>query len=216
MAAILKLVQGSPEWLRHRLATRNASETAIVMGCSPFSTPYELWFVRTGRKPAAVNAAMRRGQDLEPLARSAYEAQTGHVMQPLVLQEGDYSASLDGITLAGDRVLEIKCPYKGKASELWQAVAIGELPEHYWWQAQHQLLVTGAAVVDLYVFDGTEGITREVVPKPESWQMIHAAWDKFAVLLAACRTWFEFDITKQSGHAGRARQRNRSVGCDGH
>jgi putative phage-type endonuclease len=183
MAAILKLVQGSREWLDHRLATRNASETPIVLGCSPFSTPYQLWLLRTGRKPAQVNAAMRRGQDLEPAARAAYEVLTGQVMQPLVLQDGDYSASLDGITLAGDVVLEVKCPFKGKASELWQAVAIGELPEHYFWQAQHQLMVTKAKRVDVFIFDGSEGVTREVMPKPDSWPMIHAAWDKFAAFL---------------------------------
>jgi hypothetical protein len=34
-------------------------------------------------------------------------------MQPLVMVDGDYSASLDGITLAGDTIVEIKCPYKG-------------------------------------------------------------------------------------------------------
>ncbi len=179
MAAILKLVQGSREWLDHRLSTRNASETPIVLSCSPFSTPYDLWLVRTRRKEVHVNAAMRRGQELEATARAAYEAQTGHVMQPLVMQDGSYSASLDGMTLAGDVVLEVKCPFKGKASELWQAVAIGELPEHYWWQAQHQLLVTKASRVDVFVFDGSEGITREVVPKPESWEMIHRVWETF-------------------------------------
>lgn len=126
---------------------------------------------------------MRRGQELEGAARAAYEAQTGHVMQPLVLQEGEYAASLDGITLAGDLILEVKCPFKGKASELWQAVAIGELPEGIWWQCQHQLLVSGAARADVFVFDGTEGIIREVAPKPDSWPQIHAAWEKFCVFL---------------------------------
>jgi hypothetical protein len=31
-------------------------------------------------------------------------------MQPLVLQEGLYSSSLDGMTLAGDLIVEIKVP----------------------------------------------------------------------------------------------------------
>jgi hypothetical protein len=53
---------------------------------------------------------MRHGSELEPVARAAYERQTGLVMQPLVVVEGEYSASLDGITLAGERILEIKCP----------------------------------------------------------------------------------------------------------
>lgn len=32
-------------------------------------------------------------------------------MQPLVMVDGDYSASLDGLALAGDRLVEIKCPH---------------------------------------------------------------------------------------------------------
>jgi predicted phage-related endonuclease len=42
MSAIVKLVQGSPEWHAHRAQYRNASETAIVMGESPWQTPYQL------------------------------------------------------------------------------------------------------------------------------------------------------------------------------
>ena len=40
----------------------------------------------------------------------AYEEQTRLVMQPLVLDGGVYSASLDGMTLDGDLIVEIKVP----------------------------------------------------------------------------------------------------------
>jgi hypothetical protein len=30
-------------------------------------------------------------------------------MQPLVLVDGEYSASLDGLTLGSERIVEIKC-----------------------------------------------------------------------------------------------------------
>jgi YqaJ-like viral recombinase domain len=75
-------------------------------------------------------------------------------MQPLVLVDGDYSASLGGLTLAGDRVLEIKCPFRGRDSALWKSVQEGKLPEHYRWQVQHQLMVDRAEVADVFVFDG--------------------------------------------------------------
>ena len=78
-------------------------------------TPYQLWLLKTGRAEPTVNAAMRNGTALEPLARHAYEVETGNVMQPLVLQDGLYSASLDGMTLEGDLIVEIKVPYKGQA-----------------------------------------------------------------------------------------------------
>ena len=100
-------------------------------------TPYQLWEVRTGRKTVEVTLPMRHGKELEPAARRAYEALTGLVMEPLVLAEGDYSASLDGITLDGALILEVKCPLKGQASELWKQVA-GR-------RAAGSLLLAGAA-----------------------------------------------------------------------
>ena len=185
MSTIVKLVQGSPEWHAHRAQCRNASETAIVMGESPWQTPYQLWELRTGRRLPEVNGAMARGTALEPQARAAYEALTGNVMQPLVLVEGDYSASLDGLTFEGDLLLEIKCPVRGKDSTLWRQVDQGEIPAHYRWQLEHQFLVSKAAKGHLYVFDGTDGILLEVTPHPERWTAIHEAWNGFMECIKA-------------------------------
>lgn len=96
----------------------------------------------------------------EPAARAAYERLTGLSMKPLVLVDGEYSASLDGLTLAGERLVEIKCPLKGRESSLWKAIEATPraLPEHYQWQVQHQLMVSKADVADVFVFDGSEGM----------------------------------------------------------
>ena len=179
MSAIVKLVQGSPEWHEHRAKYRNASETAIVMGESPWTTAYQLWELRTGRRRPEINAAMARGTALEPQARAAYEAQTGNVMQPLVLIEGEYSASLDGLTFDGDLLVEIKCPFKGKESTLWQQGSAGTIPEHYRWQLEHQFMVSKARQGHFYVFDGADGVLLEVSPQKERWQAIHEAWNGF-------------------------------------
>ena len=179
MSAIVKLVQGSAEWHEHRRNHRNASETPAVLGVSPWVTPYQLWQQKLGLVAPEVTAAMLHGTQLEPQARAAYEALTGHVMQPLVLVDGEYSASLDGLTLSGDRVLEIKCPFKRRDSTLWKSVADGILPEHYELQVQHQLHVAGADMADVYVFDGTEGLLLEVTPRPDTWHRIHHGWDGF-------------------------------------
>lgn len=72
-----------------------------MLGLSPWTTPYQLWLQKTGRKCQAANQAMQHGTDMEPAARAAYEVQTGEIMQPLVLKDGVYSASLDGMTLEG-------------------------------------------------------------------------------------------------------------------
>jgi putative phage-type endonuclease len=185
MSTIVRMVQGSPEWHEHRRKYRNASETAVVMGLSPWRTPYQLWQLKLGLIEQEVTPAMQRGTELEPVARAAYERQTGRVMQPLVVVDGEYSASLDGMTLGGERIVEIKCPVKGRDSTLWNTVAAAGLPVHYQWQIEHQLMVTNAAVADVFVFDGAEGILLEVAPDAGSWPRIHEAWDKFAAFIAS-------------------------------
>jgi putative phage-type endonuclease len=185
MSAIVRMTQGSPEWHEHRRRYRNASETPIILGVSPWVTPYQLWKLKLGLVEQEVTPAMQQGTDLEPVARAAYERQTGRVMQPLVVVDGEYSASLDGVTLSGDRVLEVKAPFKGRDSALWKAAEAGQLPEYYEWQVAHQLMVTKAGVADVFVFDGAEGILLEVQPQPERWLQIHEGWNKFAALVAS-------------------------------
>lgn len=176
---LVQLVQGSQAWLCYRLTQRNASETAAVLGISPWQTPYQLWLTKTQRSNAAVNAAMQHGSALEPQAREAYEARTGHVMQPLVLQAAPYSASLDGMTLDSSLILEVKCPFQGQQSELWQQASHGEIPPHYQCQIQHQLMVSGAAMAHLWVYANGQGVLVEVLPDAGYMERICIAWDGF-------------------------------------
>lgn len=183
MNAILKLEQGTAEWHEHRAKYRNASETAAIMGCSPWASVYDMWLLKTGRKSQAENEAMRHGTQMEPLARLAYEVETGNIMQAKVMVNGLYSASLDGITLNGQLLLEIKCPYQGQVSELWQQAKQGIAPEHYRLQVQHQFMVSGAKLAHLFVFDGSSGIKIDIEPNPTTFRHIQEAWDNFQMLI---------------------------------
>lgn len=183
MSQIVQLEQGSEAWLTHRRALRNASETAAVLGISPWVTPYQLWLLKTGRAEQPANAAMLRGTEMEPLARHAYEVETAQVMQPLVLQDGSYGASLDGMTLGGELIVEIKCPMRGQDSTLWRSVASAEVPSHYMAQIQHQLMVSKAAMAHLWVFDGQVGLLRVIKPHSALIEQIRQAWDAFQVYL---------------------------------
>jgi putative phage-type endonuclease len=180
MSTIVKLVQGSAAWHDHRRTHRNASETPIVLGVSPWTTPFQLWQQKLGLATPEINPAMLRGTELEPAARAAYERLTGLTMQPLVMVDGEYSASLDGLTLAGDRLVEIKCPYQGRESSLWKSIQARALPKHIHLQVQHQLMVTKADIADVYIFDGTEGVIFPVAPDESTWPRIHDAWEAFA------------------------------------
>ncbi len=177
----LRLIQGSPEWHAHRLMHRNASETAAVMGLSPWLTPYRLWEIKTGRSVQEMTYPMQRGTELEPQAREAYELGTNRIMEPAVVVHEDYSASLDGISFDEDLILEIKCPLKGKESETWRMAATGLVERHYELQIQHQLMVSGAMTADFWVFNGKEGICVEVVRNKDDFYDLHEAWEKFMV-----------------------------------
>ena len=178
-ATIMRLEQGSPEWLAHRAKYRNASETPAVMGVSPWQTPYGLWLERTGRHQRPVTAPMKRGRELEVAARRAYERLTGVIVEPLVLVDGAYSASLDGLSFDGDLVVEIKAPWRGADSPLWQAVQDKELPEYVGAQVQHQLMVASAELAHVYVFDGQRGVLLEQRPDAAAFEQIRRDWDEF-------------------------------------
>ena len=60
-------------------------------------------------------------------------------------------------------LLEIKCPMKGKDSDLWEQVASDNIPDHYMAQVQHQLMVMKS------YFDG-EGIIHNVVQGSKEWK----------------------------------------------
>ena len=178
-ANIIQLTQGSPEWHAYRHSRRNASESAAVLGRSPWMSPHQLWLLKTGRAETKVTQVMQRGTDMEPIARAAYEEQTGLVMQPLVLESGGYSASLDGMTLEGDLVLEIKCPLRGTRSDLWLDVSAGQVPEHYAIQVQHQLMVAGADLAHLWVFDGSKGILHAIARDEAVMSRIQEGWENY-------------------------------------
>ena len=168
---------GSPKTTRWQSARKRLPKRSKQVPLP--ALPYQLWLAKTGRQQTLVTAAMQRGTDLEPLARRVYEEQTGLVMQPLVLEAGPYSASLDGMTLDGDLVLEIKCPFKGSGSLLWRDVSAGQVPQHYDIQIQHQLMVSGADMAHLWVFDGERGLLHSLERDEALMDGIQTAWDGF-------------------------------------
>jgi predicted phage-related endonuclease len=96
-----------------------------------------------------------------------------------VLSDGPYSASLDGINLAGDLICEIKCPFRGKASPLWKEATEGRVPGHYAAQVQHQLMVAGASTAHFWCYCEGEGLLITLKRDEELMSLIREAWDDF-------------------------------------
>lgn len=156
---ILNLEQGSPDWHKIRKNSIGASDSPSIMGCSPWTNIHELWDQKLGHGKKKSSAAMQRGHDLEPIARTMFELKTMQDWPPIVAQDEVHDfliASLDGWN--GSEVLEIKCP-GGKD----HAIAVqGNIPEKYFPQLQHQMLVTGADVCHYVSYSGSAIVHIEV------------------------------------------------------
>lgn len=169
---VVEFKQNTKEWYQWRNGGIGASEAAVVLGISPWSTRFELWAVKTGKlkkgefNPFAV-AAMKRGHDLEPVARELYEERVGFKVPPVSFMHGDHTfirASLDGWNEERRHVAEIKCP--GKADQT--KARKGKVPDKYYVQLQQQMLVCGAESADYISYDGKdELIVIPVMPDPE-------------------------------------------------
>lgn len=158
---MLALQQNTEEWLEFRKGKLGGSDAPIIMGVSPWKTPYDLWLEKLGLGKSYTNEAMQRGHDLEDSARALFEEENNLLVFPKVIVHKEYEwmiASLDGIDIGGEKIVEIKCPGKQDHS---QALS-GEVPEKYYPQLQHQIEVAGVESAYYFSFDGQKGVTLEV------------------------------------------------------
>lgn len=162
MKALLHMQQRSTEWLEMRKNKIGASDAPIIMGLSPWLTPYQLWEQKVGLQGAqAETGAMRRGIEMEDQARDCFERMTALTVFPQVMIHPDYDwmmASLDGMDIEQNHIVEIKCAGR----EDHQLAKSGKVPEKYYPQLQHQLEVTGLDMVYYFSYDGSEGVIVEV------------------------------------------------------
>lgn len=155
--------QRSDDWFAARLGKVTASKVKDVMskgrGSAPSATrkSYMMQLLcerLTGnREEGFTSAAMLRGTELEPVARSAYEVaqgvmtiETGLILHPII--EG-FAASPDA-TVGANGLLEIKCP--NTATHI-VTMRSGEHDSSYDWQMLAQMACSGREWVDFVSFD---------------------------------------------------------------
>ena len=154
--------QNSIEWLMERCGKVTASRFRDVLDYTKAGKPgagrvkylWEIVVERLTGNPTVhyVNAAMERGTELEPMARMAYEAATG----ALVDQTGFLNSqavpmcggSPDGL-IGAHGGLEIKCP--GSAVHL--ATWLDGMPEEHIPQVQGLMWLTGRDWWDFCSYD---------------------------------------------------------------
>ena len=191
----IELQQGTPAWEAWRARVFGASDCAAMLGISPYKSRDALLKEKaSGEAPAPsdyLQAIFEEGHKAEADIRPYLEGVVGEPLFTLVAEgEDGIAASFDGITFAGDTIIEHKLLRDSDASRLrFERAQRGEVAPHDMAQVQQQLLVSGAARCLFVVSDGTPGncAIAEILPEPSLFENIKAGWKQFAADLKAYR-----------------------------
>ncbi|SMB88558.1 putative phage-type endonuclease [Pasteurella testudinis DSM 23072] len=144
--------QGTEEWLTARLGIPTATGIKNIVTASGEKSSSQKKYMAELIEESILglpeksfkSAAMERGNELEPLARMAYEFETGYSVQQVggVYRDENRTVmvSPDGLIPELRKGLEIKCP---KMSTHICYILEGGLPSEYIIQVQANLWVTG-------------------------------------------------------------------------
>lgn len=174
--------QGTDEWFTARLGKATASRIADILAKTKTGEPaaranYRAELVAerlTGKQQESFTTKqMQWGTDSEPLARAAYEAETGNLVTETGLVDHPSidmaGASPDGL-VGADGQIECKCPNTKTHIETLLANAV---PSQYMPQIQWQLACTGRAWCDFVSFDPRMPIEQQLfikrVPRDEAY-----------------------------------------------
>jgi putative phage-type endonuclease len=167
-----ELEQLSDEWFEVRKGKVTGSRVAAILGHSPWMTRNSVMreLIREHQGLERIdksNPATKWGNENEDIARAAYEAETGFLINTTGFHQHpdvDYiGVSPDGLHLDDglERLLEIKCPYSRKIPS--------EVPEHYNDQVQLMLHTLDVAHCDLFYWTPEETHTFGIGMDPEWW-----------------------------------------------
>lgn len=177
MSIYIDCVQGTPEWFEAKRGVPSASNFDRILTpktCKPSSAQQGLIFeliadiARIGPPPVSyTNDDIRRGLELEPVARSFYLMERGLLAEDIkqvgfvLTDDRRFGCSPDSL-VGEDGLLELKCPkLEVQAEYLWT----GELPATYKCQVHGQLIVTGRKWVDFMSYSpGLDPFLIRVTP----------------------------------------------------
>jgi len=139
------LKQSRKDWLLERAKSIGASDSSAVLGINPWKSNVELWLEKTNPESLLDqpdNLNMRLGRDMEPILRQLFTEETGlQVRQDNHIRYDDeypfLSTNLDG-RIVGDKV-----PLELKTTGMWD----GMIPDNYFCQLQHQMMVTNSPYI---------------------------------------------------------------------
>jgi putative phage-type endonuclease len=141
MAIILDVIQGSPEWLALRQSSLGATSASVLSGTNPFKDKLSLYNEMVLGESVPMNDRMRKGMELEPVARELCEEFIGEKLDTPTIRHKSIPfmhASYDGIDKSFKCSFEIKCSKK-----CYEDAVDGIIPIYYQYQMQQQMLIAG-------------------------------------------------------------------------
>lgn len=154
---LIDLAQGSPEWLEWRSKGITASDIPVILGLSPYKTPWRLWAEKTGLAnpdDLSNNPHVLRGNRLEDKARFLAERKCDDLLLPVCgeqLKHPFLRASFDGLDI-NSKPHEFKAPAESTWSELNLNLKSSPTYLLYEAQVQAQCVVAGVNSGHLYFF----------------------------------------------------------------
>ncbi len=179
--------QGSAAWLALRAQHLCASDAPAMMGVSKYTTRNELLKrIATGiseEVEADKQYLFNKGHAAEAAIRPHVEAIIGDELYPCTGSDGELLASFDGATMAEDTIFE----HKLYGADLAEQVKRAAVDPHYYWQLEHQLLVSGAKRCIFVTSDGTPERFEHMIytPVPGRAKALRDGWAQFKSDLAA-------------------------------
>lgn len=191
---IHNVVQGSAEWLALRAFPHvfTASDAPAMMGVSPYATRADLLRRKHTGLVEEVDEATQRRFDAGHQAEASFRPIAEEILGGEDLAAVTGSIELDGLTLLASfdgLTFDRADGYEHKLFNASLARAIeadGEPGPAYYWQMEHQLLVSGAKRILFVTSDGSRDCMAHCFyeSKPERRAKLIAGWKQFAEDLA--------------------------------
>ena len=162
---IVNLDQRTDAWKAWRNQGITATDSTVILGASPYKTPWRLWAEKVGKilpPDLSGNPNVQRGVALEDEVRLLFQNKHLTCVMPSCAEsdvDPIFRASFDGLTPLNEPV-EFKCPGEKVLTEVRTEGLKAKTVQMYSVQVQHQMLVSGSNRGWLVFYDST---TKELI-----------------------------------------------------